>query len=283
MSDAVADAAARLTGHAVVGPGGHGAPARVDLDDGTTVVVKQGEGVRAEAAGLRWLAAAGAVAVPAVRGADASWLVSDQVPPGGATAAAAEAFGRELAALHAAGADAFGSPPPGGPVEAWIGMAPMRNVTGATWAPWYAEHRVRPYLRLTVARGAIDDRGARTVEDVCARLDEEAAGGPPEPPARCHGDLWTGNVLWDGERAWVIDPAAHGGHRESDLAMLALFGAPHLARILAAYDEAAPLAAGWRDRVGLHQLFPLLVHAALFGGGYGRQAADAADRALHRS
>ena len=75
---------------------------------------------------------------------------------------------------------------------------------------------------------------------------------------------------------WVIDPAAHGGHREADLAMLALFGAPHLEAILAAYDEHRPLAEGWRDRVGLHQLHPLLVHAALFGprlrrpGGVGR-------------
>ncbi len=71
---------------------------------------------------------------------------------------------------------------------------------------------------------------------------------------------------------WIIDPAAHGGHRETDLAMLALFGCPHLDAVLAAYDEAAPLAEGWRDRVGLHQLFPLLVHTVLFGGGYARQA-----------
>jgi fructosamine-3-kinase len=84
-------------------------------------------------------------------------------------------------------------------------------------------------------------------------------------------------VLWgtDG-RVWVIDPAAHGGHRETDLAMLALFGMPHLARVLDAYDETAPLGEGWQDRVRLHQLFPLLVHACLFGGGYAARAADAA-------
>ena len=99
-----------------------------------------------------------------------------------------------------------------------------------------------------------------------------------EPPARLHGDLWSGNVLWTADAAVLIDPAAHGGHREADLAMLALFGAPHLERVLAAYAEAAPLADGWRDRVLLHQVHPLLLHAVLFGGGYGAQAVRAAAR-----
>jgi fructosamine-3-kinase len=116
---------------------------------------------------------------------------------------------------------------------------------------------------------------ASVVERGCARLTGGAVDvGPDEPPARLHGDLWTGNVLWADDGAWVIDPAAHGGHRETDLAMLALFGCPQLDTVLGAYDDAAPLAAGWRDRVGLHQLFPLLVHAALFGGGYASSACE---------
>jgi fructosamine-3-kinase len=86
-------------------------------------------------------------------------------------------------------------------------------------------------------------------------------------------------VLWSGGRGWLIDPAAHGGHRETDLAMLALFGAPHLDRIIAAYQEAAPLADGWRGRIPLHQLHPLLVHVCLFGGSY-RESALAAARAV---
>jgi fructosamine-3-kinase len=102
---------------------------------------------------------------------------------------------------------------------------------------------------------------------------------PEEPPARLHGDLWNGNVLWGQEsRVWLIDPAAYGGHRELDLAMLALFGLPHLPRVLEAYQDSAPLADGWEERIPLHQLFPLLVHAALFGGGYGTRAAEAAAR-----
>jgi fructosamine-3-kinase len=245
------------------------------LDDGTEVVVKSGEpsAIAAEAAGLRWLAEPGVVGVgvPSVLGEAEGRMVSTRVPSGRADAGAAERFGRGLAALHAAGAPAFGAPPPGGPVHAWIGEARMVNETGEHWPSWYAEHRVLPY-----ARQAFSGEDLALVERACARFDDVA--GPPEPPARLHGDLWTGNVLWAEDRAWVIDPAAHGGHRETDLAMLALFGAPQLETILAAYDEAAPLAHGWRDRVGLHQLFPLLVHTVLFGGGYGRRALQACER-----
>ena len=126
--------------------------------------------------------------------------------------------------------------------------------------------------------GALGPDGARLVEEVAGRL--TALAGPAEPPARLHGDCWSGNVLWSGGRGVLIDPAAHGGHRESDLAMLALFGAPYLDRILAAYHEVAPLAEGWRQRVPLHQLHPLLVHACLFGAGYAGPVRDAARAAL---
>jgi fructosamine-3-kinase len=86
-------------------------------------------------------------------------------------------------------------------------------------------------------------------------------------------------VLWSDDRGWLIDPAAHGGHRETDLAMLALFGAPFLDQVLAAYAETYPLADGWRKRVPLHQMHPLLVHLCLFGGSY-REAAVGAARAV---
>ena len=108
----------------------------------------------------------------------------------------------------------------------------------------------------------------------------DSLAGPAEPPSRIHGDLWAGNVLWSGDRGWLIDPAAHGGHRETDLAMLALFGAPHLDRILAGYNDTTPLAAGWRSRVPLHQLHPLLVHACLFGASYAGEVRSAARAVL---
>ncbi|GAA5215716.1 fructosamine kinase family protein [Streptomyces thinghirensis] len=278
-------AAARFTGRSVTGERPlSGALTEVTLDDGHTVMVKRGDGTgatRAEAAGLRWLADAGTVRIPAVRGDDERWLVTDRVAQGRASAGAAVRFGRDLAALHAAGAPAFGAAPPGGPRDAYIGLAPMRNVTGSDWPSWYAEHRVLPYLRRAVDAGTLGQAEAADVERVCERLRELA--GPAEPPARLHGDLWNGNVLWGADgRVHLIDPAAHGGHRETDLAMLCLFGCPHLDRILDCYRETAPLADGWAGRVGVHQLFPLLVHAVLFGRGYAEQALTAARTALRR-
>ncbi|MEU8974015.1 fructosamine kinase family protein [Streptomyces monashensis] len=278
-------AASRLTGRPVTDArAGSGSPAEVTLDGGTRVMVKRGDApgaVRAEVAGLRWLAATGTVRVPAVLGHDERWMVTERVHTGHPDSDAALRFGQGLAALHAAGAVDFGAPPPDGPEDAFIGLAPMRNTPGTDWARWYAEHRVLPYVRGAVDRGSLRPGEAAVFERVCARLPELA--GPAEPPARLHGDLWHGNVLWgaDGE-VRLIDPAAHGGHRETDLAMLALFGCPHLDRVLAGYDGTAPLADGWRDRVGVHQLFPLLVHAVLFGRGYAEQALAVARSTLAR-
>jgi fructosamine-3-kinase len=126
-----------------------------------------------------------------------------------------------------------------------------------------------------VDEGLLARGQAAIVRQVCERLPELA--GPPEPPARLHGDLWRGNVLWGSDgRAWLIDPAAHGGHRETDLAMPRLFGGPRLDRIIAGYQQVAPLAAGWSVRIAPRQLFPLLAHTMLFGGGYPVAAARGA-------
>jgi len=224
----------------------------------------------AEAAGLRWLAEVpGGPPVPQVLEFGTDHIVITRIETGAPTPAAADDFGRRLATLHRAGAPAFGAEWSG-----FIGPLPLDNTPSpGPWPAWYAERRVLPFLRAAYERGALSPDEVRRVESACNRL-----GATDEPPARIHGDLWSGNLLWaaDGQ-AWLIDPAAHGGHRETDLAMLALFGAPHLDRIVAAYDETWPLTPGWRQRIGMHQLHPLLVHAVLFGGGYGAQAAAAAD------
>ncbi|WP_219415396.1 fructosamine kinase family protein [Pseudonocardia nigra] len=258
-------------------PGGLG---RVTLPDGRTAFAKSAAptAVAAEAAGLRWLRVPGGPPVPEVLSADDGRLVTKFVPAGRPDPDAAADLGRALARMHAAGAPAFGAAPPDGPADAWIGRAPMRNTAAPTWPEWYAADRVLPYLRAARDAGELTSDDAAVVEQVCERL--PALAGPAEPPARLHGDLWSGNVLWSDDAPWLIDPAAHGGHRETDLAMLALFGCPHLDVVLAAYDEAAPLADGWRARVPLHQLFPLLVHVVLFGGGYAAQAVAAARAAL---
>jgi fructosamine-3-kinase len=232
--------------------------------------------VEAEARGLNWLSAAGAVPVPEVLGWDDQALVLSWLRPGPATPAAAAAFGRDLARLHAAGSKAFGAPWPG-----FIASLPLDNTPWPAadgWPRWYAERRILPYLRRAADDGTLGPGDVALVEQVMARIG--ALAGPDEPPSRIHGDCWSGNVLWSGGCGWLIDPAAHGGHRESDLAMLALFGAPYLEQIMAGYQEAAPLADGWRARVPLHQLHPLLVHVCLFGAAYIPQALAAARAVL---
>jgi fructosamine-3-kinase len=246
---------------------------RVELDDGRVAFAKTRGDVApgeyaAEAAGLRWLAEPGALGIPTVLGVGDAALVLAWVPEGGRGDPAQ--LGAGLAEIHAAGAPAFGATPHDGPTR--IGPLLMPNDPTSDWATFYAERRLLPVL----PRARLSASGTRALERVCERLPELA--GPHEPPARLHGDLWTGNVLWDaGGRPWLIDPGAFGGHREADLAMLSLFGAPGPA-FLAAYQERHPLADGHAEREELWQLFPLLVHAALFGGGYRESAARVAER-----
>jgi fructosamine-3-kinase len=230
-------------------------------------------GFEAEARGLRWLGEAGAVPVPEVAGWDEAALVISWLPEEAPSRQAAERFGRDLARLHAAGAEAYGAPWRG-----FIAGLPLGNDPGDSWPEWYAAERLLPFARRARDAGSLTPADVRLVETVAARAGDLA--GPAEAPSRIHGDCWSGNVLWSGGRGWLIDPAAHGGHRETDLAMLALFGAPFLARIIACYEEVTPLAAGWRGRVPLHQLHPLLVHVCLFGEAYRTATLDAARAAL---
>jgi fructosamine-3-kinase len=241
----------------------------------------------AEAAGLAWLAEAvpdGGAAVVQVLGVGRHEIRLRRLHVERPSTAAAEAFGRALAVTHRRGAPAFGSAAPAAAGRGWIGPLPLPvtggDAAGRAWGPFFAADRIEPYLRLARDRHAVDADGARVVRRVADRLAAADADltGPDEPPARLHGDLWSGNLMWTASGAVLVDPSAHGGHRESDLAMLALFGAPHLDRILAGYQQGAPLAPGWRRRTALHQLYPLLVHAALFGGGYGDEAVAAARR-----
>jgi fructosamine-3-kinase len=261
--------------------GGHGARHyRATLADGRELFVKSqappdgpDSALEAEVSGLVWLAEAGAVPVPDVI-FGCKWFVAlPWLPPAGPSRSSAEIFGRGLAQLHRAGADAFGAPWAG-----FIASLPLPNDQASSWPQWYADHRLRPYCRIARDAGSFGPAEVALVEAVADRI--AGLAGPAEPPSRIHGDCWSGNVLWSGGRAWLIDPAAHGGHRESDLAMLELFGAPYLDRILAAYREAAPLAHGWQQRVPVHQLHPLLVHVCLFGAGYRDAAVTAARAAL---
>ncbi len=268
-----------------VGGGSICAASRLTLDDGASVFAKSWPGslserppagafqpsgqappgfFAAEAAGLRWLAEGGAP-VPEIVAELPDMLVLQWLDPGQPSRAAARELGATLARTHRAGADHFGTGRPG-----YIGSLALPPQTSAgPWGRWFAEARLRPYLRISADRGAVSPADAAEIEALVRDVDRYA--GPPEPPARIHGDLWPGNVLWSGDgTAYLIDPAAQGGHRETDLATLALFGgAPYLDEIIRGYQEMWPLAEGWRRRVPLHQLHLLLVHTALFGASYG--------------
>jgi fructosamine-3-kinase len=233
---------------------------RVRLSDGRVVFVKAHDRAppgmfAAEADGLDWLRA-GPVRVPAVLAHGAGWLALEWLELSGRPDLGQ--LGAGLAHLHRLGAPVFGHARPN-----YLATLPQDNAPAPDWPTFYVERRLRPLC--TRARLGLD-----------AQLDALRARpelfGPPEPPARLHGDLWWGNVAAVGRAPVLIDPAVYGGHREIDLAMLALFGGLPDA-LVAAYDATYPLAEGWRDRIALHQLYPLAAHACLFGGGYGAQVA----------
>jgi fructosamine-3-kinase len=229
----------------------------------------------AEAAGLRWLADAGGVRVVRVQDVGAHRIVLEDVRVDRPDAASAFAFGEGLAAMHDAGAEAFGAPPPGWSGPSFIGRREQPSAHESTWGAFYARDRVLYFVDLALRTGGLTAAQADVVRDACALI-ASGAFDDQDAPARIHGDLWSGNVLWSPEGVVLIDPAAHGGHRETDLAMLALFGCPFPERVHEGYERRHALRPGWRDRIPLHQLHPLAVHAVGHGPAYGAALADAA-------
>jgi len=226
-----------------------------------TLVVKLGASALDEAEGLAHLSRVpGAPPVPDVVLVEADLLVTIWVEQGSRTSGHDESLGRELASLHSATFPHWG----GG--SSWIGAC---RVNPAWWPDAASFYGAR--LCELSARCGLE----QPVSAVVARLEDLL---PPGGPTILHGDLWWGNVLFGADgRSWLIDPSVHGGHPEEDLAMLALFGAvPD--RLLRSYTEVRPLSPGWQERVALFQLYPLLVHAVLFGGSYHSQAEDVARR-----
>ena len=227
-----------------------------------------------EAAGLRWLAEPGAVAVAGVIEVSKTALTLERITEAAATSEAAADFGHRLAALHQAPAGRFGDNPPRvgtyyfGPLS-----QPLRIATHP------ADSCGEAYAARLESLAGYDPEPPAEVSRLIERIgsgtfDDDAA------PARVHGDLWAGNVLFTSGTAALIDPAAWAGHPLIDLGMLSLFSAPHLETIIGAWAEAYPvdmLGRDWRERIELYQFFGLYAHAVLFGGGY-RQASITAAR-----
>lgn len=230
----------------------------------------------AEAAGFRWLREASDIVVD-VHAVDDFSLSITRIQPAHPTAEAARRAGQELARIHDAGAEAHGCPPPGWEGPTFIGTQHQQCVPTRRWASFYAEQRVAPFARAAAEQGTLRPADAADVERA---LDALLDADWDVEPSRLHGDLWAGNLLFGESGPALIDPAAHGGHRETDLAMLALFGAPYLEEIRAGYESVHPLPAGWLRFTCVHQLHPLAVHALTHGPAYGVELGECARQAL---
>ena len=248
---------------------------RLTLSDGRTVFAKTysnppPEFFITEAVGLAWLRAPGVLAVPQVLAVDDGALVLEWIAQGPTRLTTESDLGRGLAALHRTPWRCFGRED-----GRTTGSRRLPNEPTSDWSQFYSENRLLPLARLARDSGALDSVAVERLVRLADRLPE--LGVPDEPPSLLHGDLWAGNRVVDVDGvSWLIDPAAHGGHREFDLAMMRLFGG-YGAECFSAYAADFPLATGWEARVPLHQLAPLVVHAIKFGGAYGPAAVRALD------
>ncbi|MCI1979373.1 MAG: fructosamine kinase family protein [Bifidobacteriaceae bacterium] len=232
-----------------------------------------------EAAGLRWMGAATAQGGPRVCkviGVGNDYLDIENISSASPTRKAARKFGAQLARMHDAGAEFFGSAPAGYDGTCYFGPlqdpVPMDTGEWTSVIDYFADGRLRPMVTLGIQRGALTSNDLDMTNEIIEALPELLGEAADDTPARVHGDLWSGNLMWTDDRgeteAVLIDPAAHGGHREEDLAMLDLFGVSYQSEILDGYESEHPLVPGFRARFTLWQLYPIAGHCVFFGGGY---------------
>ena len=264
----------------------HGA--RLDAGGGASCFLKWNGSAppgffEAEAEGLRALRAAGTLRVPeplAWGGGSGSpsWLLMEYLPPGPPAPDHDERLGEGLARLHRSADASAGF---GWPRSNWIGSLPQSNRTSSSWSEFWRDERIVPQLRRAVDRGAFGDRDRRTLERTAELVPSALGDVDRGPPHLLHGDLWGGNAYAaEGGEPVVIDPAVYLGHGEVDLAMTELFGGFGRG-FYDAYAAVAPVGPAYAHyRRDLYQLYYLLVHVNLFGRGYVRPSAAAAERVL---
>lgn len=169
-------------------------------------------------------------------------------------------FGANLAAMHRNTQSTYGLDE-----DNYMGSLPQRNTPKGNWVNFFVENRLIPQVMLARENGLLSDKDVQQFENLYTKLDDLL---PTEQPALIHGDLWSGNFMSGPQgRVYIFDPALYYGHREAELAMTTLFGGFDAA-FYDAYYEAWPLLPGWRNRLDLYNLYPLLIHLNLFGSGY---------------
>ncbi|MBS0027475.1 fructosamine kinase family protein [Chitinophaga sp. 22321] len=217
-----------------------------------------------EYAGLLELRSAGALQAPkplaygSVGGR--AYLVQEFLTKGQAVTDFWDDFAVSLARQHRVTKPHFGNPGTN-----YLGTLKQYNTPYSNWAVFYAFNRLLPLIRMAYDQQIVDKQMVQQVESLCRQLPQLF---PAEAPALLHGDLWSGNFMVGANgKACVFDPAVYYGHREMDLAMTRLFGGFDT-RFYYAYQAAYPLLPDWQQRIGICQLYPLLVHLILFGGNY---------------
>lgn len=223
-----------------------------------------------EAAGLKALTECPAVHVPRVLQVgshdEVEFLLLEYIENG--AKAVNNDFGDQLAELHRMTSSSFGWE-----TDNYIGSLPQVNTPTSSWAEFFIEHRLNVRVKELRDAGTMSRSEVSIFDSLASRFAERI---PNEEPSLLHGDLWSGNAMVDKSgQTWLIDPAVYYGHREMDLAMMKLFGG-FSEDVFRAYNERFPLEQDWESRVSLNQLYPMLVHAVLFGGHYVRSSVDIA-------
>ncbi|MCR4787233.1 MAG: fructosamine kinase family protein [Lachnospiraceae bacterium] len=247
---------------------------RIELSNGRELFIKTNrkevyDMFEAERTGLNAISSTDAIKVPNIicsgKTDDGAYLLMDFVKGAGRKKDFWERFGRALSKMHEADASSFVN---GGRFgflsDNYIGSGRQINSPKENWIDFFRECRLIPQIRLADRYFGADEK--RRFDRLLSHLDDILC--EPEKPSLIHGDLWSGNfIVGDDGDAWLIDPATYVGDPEADIAMTELFGG-YDSRFYDSYRESGSLREGYKDRRDLYNIYHMLNHLNLFGGGY---------------